>query len=553
MQNSLNMNKYKFHIHALIVFLVGVSILLSCKEDEEVYPRTRLFMPVLNEDLYSENNTIIVNMGDMKSALSYTLEVSRDSFETVLYTIETDTNYVVVSEENTGEELLWYTIYQVRATAHADDSEYDSKISDFGSVRTQKYPSNMGAPSNFDVTDTRARVYWTQSGAEITKIVVYGIDDERFETPLFEFEVTDEDREALEKIISGLTPSTEYQIALYSEDELRGWEIYETKPIFYSGDPNDLIDLYGIDDPEILADTLAQIPEGKIVVLEGGRTYITSDFAFDKSVLIRAGYSFTPSLPIIECSANFNIVASSTIDSIVFRDVRFEGDFGGSYVFNIDQSGSIGEILFDGCEMHSLRGITRIKGGTGTLDKYSIVNSIADSINGYGVISMDTEGWTAGDILLENSTFSKCQYFVVSRTNTNSLTIESCTINEAPEQGRQMLRWRGSDGNNDITNGVSIKNTIWGHGWDMTESGTYAVDGYDGLGNTNFSVVNTYATSDFEVASGKDEIPGFPSYDYSGTADDLWEDPYTTLDFDFEDTGFAGKGNTGDPRWRIGL
>ena len=87
----------------------------------------------------------------------------------------------------------------------------------------------------------------------------------------------------------------------------------------------------------------------------------------------------------------------------------------------------------------------------------------------------------------------------------------------------------------------------------MTEGETdYAVDGFDGLANTNWNIVNTYTTGDFVYGSGKDEIPGFPSFTYSGTIYDLWNNP-DNADFSFKDTGFAGKGNSGDPRWRIGL
>lgn len=536
-------------ITALFILVTGALTLSACKEEDEVFPRTRLFRPVLNEDLLSEENTIIVDMGKMKEAVSYTLEVSRDTFKTIEYTIETDTNYVVINEELVGEELLWFTIYQVRAIAHADDAKYDSKISDLGNVRTQKFPSNQGAPTFFDVTDVRARVFWATAGEPVTHVKVFGIEDERRTTPLLEFEVTDEEREAEEKIISGLDPLTEYQIAIYSNGEIRGWEIYTTKTPEPSGD--NVIDLKGIYSTSILADTLPEIPGGSIVILESGLTYEAGGYEFDKSITLRSGYGFSPNLALINCSSNFNLADGSSVDSIVFKNIAFEGDFGGNYVFNIDNGGTIGEIKFDGCEIHSLRGITRIKDGAGTIGNFSIVNSVVDSINGYGVFYVDTDTWTAGDVLLKNSTFSKCQYFLASRSNTNSITIESCTINEAPEAGRQMFRWRGDDGNNNVLSGVKIYNTIWGPGWDMEGSEEYGVKGVEGMESTNFDIINTYTTSDFSFSG--DEIPGFPSMTYNKTAADLWMDPYSAVDFNIKDTGFSGKGNSGDPRWRIGL
>ena len=84
-----------------------------------------------------------------------------------------------------------------------------------------------------------------------------------------------------------------------------------------------------------------------------------------------------------------------------------------------------------------------MKGGEGTLDKYTITDCQVDSINGYGVLSVDKNTWACNDILLENSSFSKCIYFLVSRNNSNTVTLDGCTINEAPEKGRQNVPLEG--------------------------------------------------------------------------------------------------------------
>ena len=83
----------RIYISSVIIIVIsGLLIFLAC-EDQEEYPRTRLFSPVLNEELLAVNNTIIINMGKMKNAISYTLEISRDTFKTIEYTVEVDTNY----------------------------------------------------------------------------------------------------------------------------------------------------------------------------------------------------------------------------------------------------------------------------------------------------------------------------------------------------------------------------------------------------------------------------------------------------------------------------
>jgi hypothetical protein len=535
----------------LAIWAVAMLLLTAC-EKEETYPRTRLFQPVLNEDLYSIDNTIVVNLGKMKEAEKYTIEVSRDSFMTTLYSFDIDTNFVIINEEVIGEPLLWFTIYQVQATAHADDPEYNSLPSFLGSVRTAKFPSNMGTPTPFDVLDTRARVFWSPAGAAITGIKVFAGTDERLANPLSTYELTPEEQEANEKIVGGLSAATTYQIAIYSGEILRGWEVYTTREAFITGD--NVLDLTGIDSTIVLADTLPSVEEGTIVILEGGKTYIADGYDFDKSVSFVAGYSFVQALPVIDVTQNFNIAEDASVGYVTFKDIKLTAPdgFDSRYVFNIDVSGTVGEIKYESCIIRTLRGVVRMKGGTGSLDKYTIVDCVIDSIRDYGILTVDKTSWICNEILLENTTISRARSFMTNRNNSNSLTIESCTISESPSQGRHIFRWRQGD-QNDVLNGITISNTLWGHGWyEGSADPDYTIDGFDGMDETNWTIVNTYTTSDFAYKEGKNEIPGMPSGSYAGTAYDLWVDP-DNGDFNFKDTGFAGKGNSGDPRWRIGL
>lgn len=547
------MKSMKLHINKFLLFLMaGFLIVSSCEEDEKTYPRTRLFQPVLSntEGLMAQNNTIIVNLGDMKSAVSYEITMSRDSFQTdTIYRFNVDTNYFVINESLIGEELLWNTIYQVGAKAIADDPQYNSLHSLIGSIRTDKFPSNQGVPGPFDVTDTRAKVFWTSAGQPITRIVVYAGPevDERLTNPLLEFDVTDEDRDAEMKIIDGLNPETNYQVAIYSENDLRGWEVYTTKvALEFPG--RTVIDLTAYEDTA-LVDTLPSIPDNSVVLLAGGITYTAGGHSFDKSVEIRSGYSFTQGLPIIDCSSNYNVIEGAQIESIVFNNIRFTGDYNGNYVFNTNVGGnvSIGEVRFESCEIHSLRGVFRMKdAGPGVLDRYTFMDCVIDSVRDYGIITVDRDDWQVNNILIENTTISRCRHLFTSRNNTSTVTITDCTINEAPENGRQMFRWR--TGGQDVIETLTITNTIWSHGWAEGGGDDYSLDGYDGTIN-NAIITNTHATSNFSYGAGKDEIPGFPNFIYEGTIYDLWENP-DALNFSIKDNSFIGRSTAGDPRWR---
>jgi hypothetical protein len=190
------------------------------------------------------------------------------------------------------------------------------------------------------------------------------------------------------------------------------------------------------------------------------------------------------------------------------------------------------------------------------VENYNILKSIVHNIGGYGIFTADTDGEggaAIANINLINSTFSKVNTFIQSRQNSNSIVIEDCTLNEFTTRGGRVFRYRGGDGFNNVLNGITISNTIWGHGWDEGDAGSYEIRFVaEGLANTTFNVSNNFATANFQMIEGS-ELPGFPGITYGGTAADLWIDPYDGLDFHFRDSGFAGRLTAGDPRWRPDL
>ena len=550
-------NKYALNI---FVILVGVIMFSACEKDEEVFDRTRLFRPVLNEDLYSEGNVIIVNLGNMRSAEYYTVEVSRDTFATIDYTIETDTNYVEINEDLIGEELYWNTLYQIRATAHADDPEFDSRISDLGNVRTQRFPSILNVPSRFDVIDTAARVTWTAAGAPVTGIQVYAAEDLSLNTPLFEERlVNQEERDSTEAIVTGLDPDTEYQIALYSEDQLRGWVNYTTLPMDI--DPNDanVIDIRGATDSLAVSNAVASAPDGAVVLISRGSVYKFPEQNLNKSITIRATYGFGEKQAMLYTTGNWDIDDNSNIDHVRFIDLELRGeDYTGDYVFNPNRSNvNVGEVLFEKCHISNFRGIMRIR-TTVQVEEFTISNSIVDTIGGYGIFTTDTnpssDAPTASvqEINLLNSSFNYIDTGIQSRNNSQSITIDGCSFANFIVTGGRFFRYRGGDGNDNVTNGITISNSIFGHSWDTSDSDNYGIQGIgQGLGNTNFNIVNNYSTANFFFSGG--EIPGFPIANYNGTQDDLWMNVATENNFNFQDRGFSGRFDTGDPRWRIEL
>jgi hypothetical protein len=548
------MKKYKINLKTIVIVLLGVMLFNACNKDDEAFDKTRLFRPVLNEDLFSLENTIIVNMGKLKEAISYTVEVSRDTFKSIDYTIVTDTNYIEINKSLIGEELYWNTLYQVRATAFSADPQYDSKLADLGNVRTQRFPTILNVPKAFDITDIAARVTWTLAGESVTGMKVFSVDDLQLANPLFdEVPVDEEGQLAGEAFIDGLDPETEYQIAIYSGELLRGWVKYTTK--IQDIDPNGpgVIDIRENDSPSAVSDAVASAPDAAIILVKRGMTYDFPSDRLDKSITIRAAYGFGEQKAQLYTTGNMDISDGANIDHIRFIDLELRGeDYTGDYVFNANREGVyVGELSFEDCEIGTFRGVMRMR-GTIELNNYIISNTVVDSIGGYGLLTTDTnpsDPPTArvNNIKFVNSTFNKVQAGITSRNNSQTILIENCTFANFVQSGNYIFRYRGGDGNNDVLNGIEIKNSIFGHGWDESDGDNYAIKGKDGLDNTSISIVNTYSTSDFEFSGN--EIAGFPVGNYGGPQDQLWKNPELN-NFYFKDSGFPGRFNSGASRWR---
>ncbi|MCB9082043.1 MAG: DUF4957 domain-containing protein [Lewinellaceae bacterium] len=559
------MKRMKIYPYKSILLLILGAFLgfTACEKDEFVEEETRLFRPVLNQELSSELNTIIVNMARIRAATGYTIEVSRDSFRTTDHTIESDTNFVRINEDVlNGESLLWNTLYQVRATAHATDPAFDSKVSDLGSVRTQRFPTILQIPTEADLIDYAVRVRWTVAGAPVTKIRTFAPSDRQLRTPLREFDVPADAQSNGVFIVTGLTPESAIQIAIYSGasgETLRGWETYVTIKAGVDLSAPNVVNLTETEDPDAVEAAVLNANDGDIIVLKKGVLYKFPTTNLNKSITIRGATGFGEQKAILFTTGNWNFEPGASIDHVRFIDLELRGeDIGGDYVFNpsISTLTTVKELTFDNCIINNFRGIIRIRSKF-FLTNYTINNCIVHHIGNYGIITADTDG--AGNaafdnLIFTNSTFSKINTFLTSRQNAQSILIDACTINELAAPDGIVFRWRGTDGVlSNVLNGITITNTIWGPAWDEGMTGNLNVRGiYDGLEATSFTLINTYGTGDFGFTAGS-EIPGFPPLRYSGTAKDLWVNPIDGLDFNFKDSGFSGKYDSGDPRWRAKL
>ncbi|MBK0370196.1 DUF4957 domain-containing protein [Flavobacterium agrisoli] len=543
-------NNYQFlNYNNFILAVFTLLLVVACNSsDDEVFEKTRLFGPVLNEDLHSEKNTIIVDIAKFKDAVAYTVEVSRDTFKTIEYTIQSDTNYVVINKQTVGQELFWNMLYQVRAKAHADDPAYDSNVSDFGSVRTQVFESILNSPSPYDVTDIAARVTWLPIGTAVTGIKVFAADDFRLENPLFpERAVTAQENQNGEAIVEGLSASTTYQIAIYSGEELRGWVNFTTRTPDLDPNAAGVIDLRNDENPNAVANALSTAPNNAIILVKRGITYNAPSVAIDKSVTIQAAYGFGEERAKLIFAGNFDVANGANVGHLRFVGLELRGtDWGGKYVMNMGQVSTLDEMSFEDCYITNFRGILRQKDKANVLNNYIINNCVIDSINGYGIVTVDNAAAKLNNMKLTNTSVNHSISVITSRNNFQSLLISDCSMANTPDTGATLINFRQS-GQNNVANGINITNCIFGHSWDRATPDTFGIVGIAGLEQTSFQLLNNYTTKNFFFT--KAEIPGFPIANYTNTQNDLWVD-VSKNNFYIKDKGFNGKYDAGDPKFR---
>lgn len=523
---------YKSIQPVFVVVLAAISFLVACNKNNDLTDPTRLFRPVLKEQLMSEGNWVAASWQAIKGAQSYTIQLSRDTFKTVDATVSVDTSTVRF------ENLKWNQLYQVQVRANAKDTVLNSKMSFLGAVKTPKFPTILNTPTSNDATDEAIRVSWVNSGAAVTSIKVLKLSDSSL---VKEVAITSQDIARGNKVITGLAAATTYVVYLYSGTTVRGWDNYTTKAAL----AGNIVDLRGITDrPSVLADTLPVIPAGSTVILKRGQTYvISSSINLNKAVTIMGGTDLSvPDQAIINLPANFNIAAGSNIEYVDFKDVYLQGtDAASKYVFNVNNACTVGRISFESCKAEFFRGVVRLQNQAITVSDFTVNNSIIDSIGGYGVLTVDGTNCKANNITLTNSTVYKAEVIIVSRNNANTVTIENCTFNEAPRAGNYLINFSTS-GTNNVTSGIKIANNIFGIG--KSNAGATAVRGVQ-VGSGSVDASNNYSTADYSATSN--QIPNLNSYSRKST--ELFQDP-ANGNFKIVDNGYPGRSNTGDPRWR---
>jgi hypothetical protein len=516
----------------LILIAVVLTLVTACKKaaDFDSSP-ARSFRPAPNGALVADSNTITAKWYQIKDISSYTIQISKDTFKTILRSVN-----LLDTASYTFKNLDFNKLYFVHVRANATDTNFSSKWSDLGSIKTG--PSILKVPVSVDITDEAVRVTWITKGAPVSSIKILKTDSSVVKTVA----LTPTDIASELKIINGLIPSTNYIIALYSGTDARGFADFTTNAPLVG------IDLRGFTGrPSVLSDTIPIIPDGSTVILKRGEPYnIGAVINLSKAITIVSGPDLaTPAQAVISMPNNFNIVSGATIDFIVFKDVTLRGtDYTAKYVFNINVACTIKQMSFIGCKGEIFRGLVRTQAQPAVINNFLIDNCILDSLSNYGVLTVDVNTSKADNIIIRNSTIYKAEKIITSKNNSTSVLIENCTINEAPTTSSYYVDYSTSP-TNVVANGITINNCIFGIG-KLTTTGAASIRGVRAGAATSISGSTNYRTFD-QVSAGND-VPGLTTY--TRPVAQLFVDA-ANGNYKIADVTFPGKSNSGDPRWRL--
>ncbi len=521
-----------------VIMFVFIAIMASCKKDDFVASGpNRLFRPTLKGDMVSNGNWIETSWQKVKGADSYTVEISKDTFKTIIQSLTVDTNFVHFGN------LRWNQLYQIQVRAKASDTTMNSKFSYLGEMKSAKFPTIITPLTSNDIIDAGLKLQWTNSGSAVTSIKVLNAADSSL---VKEIPLSDLDRTRQYRVISGLTAKSDYIVYLYSNTTVRGWEDVKTKASQVFAPGSNIIDLRGNEDPTILTQTLtSSLPSGSVILLDRGMTYNMSSYNLSGALTLVSGLGYGP-VATLRFTGNFNFVAGSQIDSLSFIDLNmFSTDYNGKYVLNGSSDATVGKITFKNCSAKIFRGFVRLQNKVINVSTFSINNCVIDSLKDYALVNVDGATPRIDNISIKNSTIYKAMRVVVSKNNSSSLLIENCTFNEAPMSGANyLINYNGKD----ITDGVKLYNCIMGGGWKDPAADPLVAPVVKGIyvgSNTPIDVMGTYVTSDY-LTSGNQ----FPNLSlYNGTSAQLFADP-ANGNFTIRDLGFSGKATAGDPRWR---
>jgi hypothetical protein len=363
------------------------------------------------------------------------------------------------------------------------------------------------------------------------------------------YDITDAEKAAGSKTIVSLTPDKSYTAVLYLNTAIRGTQTFKLPADLPTG-PN-VINVAATDD---LAAMIANVANGTMFVLRQGTRYNVP--TANGAIIIPNGVSFTiwgeagVNKPILAFNG---LTLPATAGTIKFENLDLTGYENGdpalakrNYIFNQSTATITSEIIFENCTIRNLvNSPMRIQSANAiTIDKFTVNNCLIYDIgdngtNGaYAFINNNVATGKINNITITNSSFTRIGYGLIlhNLAPSQAVTISNNTFYNVVGNARYLIDYNTQS----IASGFIFENNI------VSKTYSPAGTGRGIRSATAPTVTNCYKSSDVTFAGNA--IPNIIDYSKPGT--DLFTDPANN-NFLIKDNTFAGKSDSGDPRWRL--
>jgi len=522
----MNIIKY-FKTSSLYAGLISLLLLMhSCKDN---------VINELTEIPYARNfsvSKVVTTAGqtsvDIKwskslhasSKTTYTVEVSQDQTfaDGTEKAFQADENNITLSDDDI--EVLKDYYARVRANAEEDKGESNWEYSDKFQLTGAQYLKEIKYE---DIYSEQVTISWDAS-KEVTHLTLNGN----------RIDLIPSDILAGKKVISGLTPATNYTIVIYNGAVFKGERTFTTRLGIPAGNAR------YIKAGDHLRDSIQSAKDGDIFILAQGSVFSFPVINIPNNVSITIYGEEGPNKPQIKTTSSNVFSLPAIAGTLKFQNIAFEDEK--NYVINQSVACVVDSIVFENC---SIKGYSycavRLQSTTAKTIKNLIFNNclvgnLTPSLN-YAFVHTVEENCLIDNISITNSTFYNIGIGLISHTGANSTTllVDNCTVYDI-NKGDNNLRYLITYGTKSVAT-ATIKNTIFAKTKSSNASGILMEGGYTSS--------NNYRTADYVIARG--QIQGL--IDYNGTSESLFVDP-ANANFTIKDLGFAGKSTVGDPRWR---
>lgn len=557
-------------------FLLGTSI-ISCNDDE-LGEAPRLFRPVAS--IIASQNNIIISWDLISEANSYDIEIFKLEGDATGI-VDGQTPYATATVEKSPYTLSnaeWDARYMARIKSYNSSKSSDYYVT---TELTVSYPTNLEKVSR--IVDNAAMITWKEGAIPYTMLCA--IDKTTGDT--IKVKLSEEEYASGQKVISPLTPATDYKVVAFSGNELN-FSTYQGKVEFSTKESENFDEKYGAgkwidmrlesDSANVLKANIERFSaiDDLTVILQGGYKYnVNNELSFSKSITFVTGLSLEGNA-IFSATGGMTMAKDVTIEKIKFENIDIISDkaiatpiaentdkgFGGRQVFNVNGSGStVNEFIFKNCSITGFRAVVRGQTAKDNIKKISFSGCTINGIGDQGIVTIADKGGDFQEVTFDDCTFMNIVLGLdVRKTATEQFTlnVKNSTFCYAPIESTANANVPLFRFNTNSTI-MTVENTIFGpclegNGGAADKITTYTA-GTKGsiLMNASActpSVINSYKTSwDYTDLNGKTyPIEGLEEAGANETS--LFKSP-STGDFSIILGSFAGAKTAGATVWRM--